>query len=150
MRLIIIGCVKTKRAGSELVPARELYTSPLWCKRRAYAEASGAHWLILSAEHGLILPDRRIATYDTRITAVRALRRGRTWWHSVVRERLWQLARAVPDRALTLEVHAGAPYVERLREAASLIPATIEIQAPLARLQIGEQLRWYATRREGA
>ena len=37
--LILVGCVKLK--GDEPSPARDLYTSPLFAKRRSYAKASG-------------------------------------------------------------------------------------------------------------
>lgn len=94
--LRIIGCVKTKIdiLPGALVPAMDLYDSPLWRKRHAYAEAGAAPWLILSAEYGLIEPGERVATYDTNISSVKPLRHGQTWWHSVTRERLWDLIEA--------------------------------------------------------
>ena len=44
--IILVGCVSQK--GDRPVRARDLYVSSLWGKRRAYAEASGKPWMILS------------------------------------------------------------------------------------------------------
>jgi hypothetical protein len=51
-RVILVGCVKSKLARR--APAKDLYCSTLWQCRRHYAEASGRHWLILSAKHELL------------------------------------------------------------------------------------------------
>ncbi len=60
--LVLIGCVASKLPAS--APAKDLYTSALWMKRRTYAEQSGGPWAILSAEHGLVQPDQVISPYD--------------------------------------------------------------------------------------
>jgi hypothetical protein len=52
--MILLGCVKRKR--DHPATAKDLYSSPLWAGRRAYAESSGVPWLILSAKHGLVDP----------------------------------------------------------------------------------------------
>jgi hypothetical protein len=44
--------------------AKDLYSSPLFGFERAFAERVGVPWFILSAEHGLVLPDERIAPYS--------------------------------------------------------------------------------------
>jgi hypothetical protein len=62
--VIIVGCVKGKRAGDDFVAAKDLYTSDLFKQRRAYAEATGKPWYILSARHGLVHPDQEIPPYD--------------------------------------------------------------------------------------
>src|SRR5690606_29026496 len=49
-RLLLLGCVKGKRSAAS--PAKDLYVSALWEKRRQYAESSGQPWRILSAEPG--------------------------------------------------------------------------------------------------
>lgn len=70
-RVILLGCVASKRelAPDQRVEARDLYDSPLWRARRAYAEASGAKWLILSAHYGIIAPWTKIGTYPLVPTA---------------------------------------------------------------------------------
>jgi hypothetical protein len=52
--ILLIGCVKKKADTAR--PARELYTSPLFTRRRAYAEAAGVPWFILSSQWGLVAP----------------------------------------------------------------------------------------------
>src|SRR5690554_4133484 len=59
MRLILIGCSKTKlpykrdpKRGGRLTPI-ELYSGDLFRKRVAYAEREGCEWAVLSAAFGL-------------------------------------------------------------------------------------------------
>jgi len=80
-RVLLLGCVKLKHERP--LPARDLYRSPLWVRRRAYAEARGYPWLILSAKHGLVDPARRIAPYDLALSDLRAAAR-RRWGERVV------------------------------------------------------------------
>lgn len=157
-RLVLIGCVKTKREpGSwlqmesghlhwmaELTQAQHLYSSPLFNARKAYAEASGHEWAILSAHYGIVEPRELISTYDTRINE-----RPDHWWLGL----RYALRRI---EVKVIEVHAGKPYVDALIE--SLQPRgyekedlTIEIavEHPVAGLQIGEQLAWYKTQNSG-
>ncbi len=60
--IVLISCVETKRA--EATMAKDLYTSDLFRKERAYAERSGVPWYILSAEHGLISPEQWLSPYE--------------------------------------------------------------------------------------
>jgi hypothetical protein len=78
--LFVIACsgAKLDRAA----PARELYTSQLFRKARAYAELHGADWLILSALHGVVEPDRVIEPYDQRMPTTK---KGRAAWRQQVR-----------------------------------------------------------------
>ncbi|HTE66628.1 MAG TPA: hypothetical protein VK736_10280 [Candidatus Binatia bacterium] len=45
--VIIIGCVSSKRSGPAM--AKDLYASPMFVRRRRYAEATGKPWFIYSA-----------------------------------------------------------------------------------------------------
>ncbi len=135
-RLILVGCVAEKRPVPS--PAKDLYVSPLWQKRRAYAESTGMPWAILSAEHGLVLSDQVIEPYD------RSLRD-----ESPAYRRAWseQTARAVVDlcRRLgvtTVEAHAGAAYLEH-GLIGGLNTAGIRVLWPVRGVRIGEQLAWY-------
>lgn len=138
--LVLVGCVKTKRAYPSA--AKDLYKSPLWRCRRAYAESLGSPWFILSAEHGLLHPDKRIDPYDVALTDLRA--RARREWSTRV---LDALERRVPSlQNKVIEIHAGATYVrygleEGLRDAG----ATIRL--PLAGIPgVGRQQAWYHDR----
>jgi hypothetical protein len=156
MKVILAGCVAAKR--SEPAPAKDLYVSPLWRKRRAHAEASGCLWAIVSAQHGFVRPDELLEPYEKRLTPrdVKPLA-------ELMREPLFTwLAAAIdePDELydLRLEVHAGAYYVQAVQAAASWYRSfpqlwpdrsrrlELQVDAPLAGLGIGEQLRWYGER----
>ena len=78
---ILLGCVKTKL--DHRAKARDLYCSPLWRRRRTYAEGSGLPWLILSAKHGLVEPTRVLRPYDMALGDLRAGQR-RAWGGRVV------------------------------------------------------------------
>ena len=139
-KLILVGCVKSKRG--ELSAAKDLYDSPLWRCRRAYAERSGVPWYILSAEHGLLAPETVIAPYDLALTNLRAADR-RVWSRRV----LDGLAAKVPVlQGITIEVHAGKAYADYGLED-GLQGAGAKVQRPLARVAgIGHQCAWYAER----
>jgi hypothetical protein len=63
--LLVVGCGAAKR--DESVPARDLYTSTYFAKKREYAEVVGNDWRVLSAEHGLVDPYEVIEPYETSI-----------------------------------------------------------------------------------
>lgn len=57
--MFLVSCVGDKH--SKPLPARELYRSDWFLKARAYVEAQGEEWFILSAKYGLVSPDQVIA-----------------------------------------------------------------------------------------
>ena len=136
VNLILVGCVKRKR--SQPCPARDLYEeSPLWRRRRAYAERSSAPWYILSAKHGLLAPEVWIRPHDL---ALKDLKRGerRAWSRRVLDE----LRVRFPDLAgKTVECHAGKDYLDNGLED-GLRQAGAAVRRPLAGMRIGAQLRW--------
>jgi hypothetical protein len=134
-RVILVGCVKLKL--DRAAPARELYVSPLWRRRREYAERRGGEWLILSAKHGLVDPERRIAPYDLALSDLSADER-RKWGGRVIgqlEDRLGSLT------GTTFDIHAGSAYRRAIE------PGILErggtVTAPLEGLGMGEQLAWY-------
>lgn len=134
-RVLLLGCVKGK--GPRPAPARDLYTSDLFRKRRTYAETSGHPWFILSALHGLVHPDDVLEPYDLALAKQSAAFRDR-WGRQVVdalRDRLGSLA------GTSFEVHAGAPYADAVR--GLLEAAGAEVVLPLRGLTQGQQLAWY-------
>ena len=135
-RVGLIGCVKSKKATP--APARELYTSALFKGRLSYVEASCDRWFILSAEHGLVAPDRILAPYDVTLKGASAVRR-REWTVQVLAQLTTELG-DLGGRAF--EVHAGADYLAgglltelRLRGAA--------VELPTQGLGMGRQLAFY-------
>jgi hypothetical protein len=138
---VLVGCVATKLERP--APARDLYSSPLFRFRRAHAERSGLPWLILSAEHGLVEPDRVIEPYDTALASLPAARRA-GWGEGIAAG----LERRFGDLGgLTFEVHAGSDYVEAIR--GPLRRRGAELSVPLRGMAIGEQLQWYSTAESG-
>ena len=59
---LILGCVSKKRSTPSA--ARDLYMSPLFERRRRYADRSGRPWVIFSALHGIVDPETVLAPYD--------------------------------------------------------------------------------------
>jgi hypothetical protein len=134
---LLVGCVKTKRPTA--APAGELYTSPLFRKRRLYAEASGRPWFILSALHGLVHPDRVLEPYDMYLAGQTVTYR-RQWALRVVSD---LVAAVGPLAGTSIEIHAGASYVEPL--APVLSAAGVDVRVPLRGLNQGQHLAWYSS-----
>lgn len=65
-KFVLVGCGASKRDSGRW-PAKDLYTSTYFEKKREYAETVGEQWAILSAEHGLVAPDEKIRPYETSI-----------------------------------------------------------------------------------
>lgn len=154
LRFIIIGCTKGKL--DHAAPARDLYTSALFKGRRSYAErevAEGraAAWFIMSAQHGLIDPDRVTKPYDMTIATqskngnLHSLRSSCYSFLSRLVD-VYDPAQPVGQKCvrpcdIVLEVHAGAPYVNALR---GFSPRDrTEIVHATASLPIGKQLALY-------
>ena len=129
-------------------PARDLYTGSLFRAARAYAEASGIPWAILSARHGLVMPSTVIEPYDCRLSQ----RGGAPSSAYISRSHLAaQLQRWMGGggRELVVEIHAGEFYGWWVRAAlgeAYLRP--VQTLEPLAGLQVGQRLGWYRAERE--
>lgn len=138
--LVLVGCVKTKNTARSA--AKDLYSSPLWRYRRAYAECLGVPWYILSALYGLLDPDQRVDTYDRALSDLRV--EDRRAWSTLV---LDELKLRVPlMRNKLIEIHAGGTYVNHGLKA-GLRDARAVVHRPLARIAgVGRQLAWYRER----
>jgi len=128
----LVSCVSQKRERE--CAARDLYVSDWFCKARQYAEASRCSWFILSAEYGLVPPNRVIVPYELTLNTMRVADR-RAWAEWVAR----QLAEAAPDLSHVVFL-AGERYREFL--ARHLADRGIAISVPMEGLRIGEQLSW--------
>jgi hypothetical protein len=136
--IVLVGCVKQKL--DRPAEARDLYTSSLFRKERAYAEAAGCLWFILSAEHGLVSPTTVLDPYDLRLSKTSSDYRQR-WGKQV----LGQLHAAVgPLTDKIIEVHAGSSYANALRQGLSASGAVLI--EPLNGLTLGQRLAWYPQR----
>ncbi len=133
--IVLVTCVKSK--GTRPSAAKDLYTSTLFKKQRAYAERSGVPWFILSAEHGLVGPDEWLAPYERFLADTTASYRAA--WGTWVAARLELLAGPLWDK--TVEVHAGSTYLAAVRPQLEKLGA--RVVDSLQGLQMGERLAWY-------
>jgi hypothetical protein len=128
--------VKSKK--DRPAPAKDLYTSALFRRQRAYAEAAGVPWFILSAEHGLVQPDEWLAPYERYLPDTTPAYQQA--WGRFVAERLELLLGSLDGRRV--EVHASGDYVRAIR--GPLEAKRAELLTPLEGLAQGERLRWYS------
>jgi hypothetical protein len=133
--IILVTCVKSK--ASRPSAAKDLYTSTLFKKQRAYAEKVNVPWFILSAEHGLVAPDEWLAPYERYLPETPASYRAA--WGPWVAERLELLAGSLADK--TIEIHAGSTYLDTIRP--ELEKRGARVLDPLQGLQMGSRLAWY-------
>jgi uncharacterized HhH-GPD family protein len=136
--IVLVGCVKTK--ADEPRPARLLYQSALFRKRRRYAETRGHRWYVISAEHGLVYPDALLEPYD--VALAEQPDDYRQAWAGWVAARLRRVEGHLRGRRI--EIHAGQAY------AAPLLPLLraegAHVTQPLAGLTQGQHLAWYDQR----
>lgn len=135
----LVSCGKSKLTHA--TPARDLYTGQLFQAARAYVEAQGCPWWILSAKHGLLHPETVIAPYDVTLTAMKHEQR-RAWAERV----LGQIAQEVPSDS-TVEILAGIAYHEFLLHS---LQRTHTVELPLRGMGIGKQIAWLKSRMGGA
>jgi hypothetical protein len=145
--VVLIGCCGSKL--DHAAPARELYTSALFKKARAYAEARGGEWAILSALHGLVMPEQVLEPYDFTFKDVRSESSSPSgsvedWGRktqAALRAR-WPEARFVflggKDYAACLRGFGSAVVSGRTIDRLNPLDAV----EPLAGLGIGERLAW--------
>ena len=133
----LVGCVKKK--VDRISPARDLYVSALFLGRRAAVEGRADRWFILSAKHGLLEPDQRIAPYKRSLAAVSVEQRRK--WASEI---LASLRAKLGDFGdYTFEIHAGRNYFDYgLRD--GLRDAGAHVVVPTEGLAQGQQLQYYA------
>lgn len=133
--VVLVGCVKSKLDHG--APARDLYISDYFAKMRAYAEASRRPWFILSAEHGLVAPDQWLEPYEKYLPKTSSEYQ-RSWGRRVV-DQLEDALGSLDGR--TIEVHAGAAYVDAID--ARLRARGAKVSDPLHGLKMGPRLSWY-------
>lgn len=129
-----------KRKVDEAAPAQDLYIGSLFRLRRAYAERAGLPWFVLSPKYGLVAPDDLLEPYD--LAMIRQPIAYRREWSAAVAARLDDLLGPAAGR--TLEVQAGAAYVEPLEPL--LAADGWSVLAPLRGLNQGQQAAWYRAR----
>lgn len=132
--ITLVSCVAAKAA--QATPAKDLYLSPLFKMARAYAEAQGGRWFILSAWWGLLHPDTVVAPYEMTLNTMGVA--DRRLWAGYVLGQLAQVPGAADARVVFL---AGSRYREGL-----MAWAGPRAEVPMEGLRIGEQLSWLKAR----
>jgi hypothetical protein len=128
----LVSCVGKKQAHA--CKAGELYTSQWFLKARAYVETTHCPWFILSAEYGLLAPDRVVAPYNKTLNRMELSER-REWARRVVAQMDAHLPPA--DRIVIL---AGNRYREFLTDYLRRRAGRVEV--PMEGLAIGKQLQF--------
>jgi hypothetical protein len=129
----LISCVSKKRCTA--AQARDFYISDWFLKARACVEGIGSPWFILSAEHGLVPPDRILCPYERTLNAMSKPER-REWAARVTTQMDSSLPAA--DRIVVL---AGLRYREFLMD---YLRQRAAVEVPMEGLSIGRQLRYLA------
>jgi hypothetical protein len=122
-RLLVISCSQKKLSHPRLLPAIERYDGPAFRVLRKYLRESSDPFLtvlILSAKHGLIESDRKISSYDCRLSKTTATK---LQPQVVERARL-----ALQSSNLeAVGVCAGKDYTIALAGLSSLIPKGVRL-----------------------
>ncbi len=134
--IYLVSCVSQKL--DHPAEARDLYTSALFLKAKAYVTATGCDWFVFSAKYGLVLPTQVIEPYEQTLNIMAGA--DRRQWAALV---LTQLAEAAPH-AKRIVFLAGNRYRENLIP--TLERQGVAIECPMANLRIGEQLQWLGSR----
>jgi hypothetical protein len=132
-RVVLVSCVSRKLTHP--APAADLYQSAWFKKARRYAELHAERWYILSAKHGLLIPDQVIEPYDLSLYPLDGRQRQR--W---AREVLALLLQVTDKRQDKITVLAGSLYRAPLVRWLKNIGYTVHV--PMEGLGIGQQLRW--------
>ncbi len=137
LTVYLVGCSSGKLAFAATepheAPARDLYTGLVFSASRDYVEALGAEWAILSAKHGLVLPDQVLAPYDFTFRGAGYRKVDRDRWASGVRRDLdarWPCG-------TKFVLLAGKDYRPWTGGSPSL-----RLEEPLEGLGIGQRVAW--------
>lgn len=133
--ICLVECVKTKR--KERSKAEDLYASSLFHGYRQFAREYCRKWYILSAEYGLLEPDRMIDPYNKTLNTMPSAER-KQWALSVFRD--------LTDRSRkndSIAIFAGKSYRQYL--VPLLSQEGYKTLVPMEGKSIGVQLRWLNT-----
>lgn len=130
-RIALVSCSSKKLKYTTM--AKNLYVSPLFKCAKQYAEKNFDEWFILSAKHGLLLPNSIIDPYDFSLNDANAEKR-KSWSKSVADDIILN----APYQS-TISIFAGSKYRQYL------VPRLngFSVVVPLAGLGIGQQLKWF-------
>jgi hypothetical protein len=138
--VVVVACVKGKL--DRPAKAKDLYQSDWFYKARKFAELEGDRWSVLSALHCLVDSETVVAPYDVSVSApvskggLNASER-REW----VSRCAAQLEAETP-RVVVTAVRVRFVVLAGRRYRKAFEASSVEWEAPLAGLGIGDQKRW--------
>jgi hypothetical protein len=137
LHVVLIGCGKSKVAGTMPVPARELYTSSFFKLKLRWADAAGTGRIfVLSAKHHLVPIDKPLRPYDQTLESMSTGER--EGWSALVVHALVKELHDVPSVRITLL--ASRLYADPIVAIAR--PRGWPIETPLSGLSILRSMRW--------
>lgn len=131
-RIALVSCVKTK--DNSAMAAKDMYISQLFMGMRQYAEQNADAWFILSAEHGVLLPDQIIVPYERTLRTMPKL--DRMVWAERVNNQLQELLPSTAEVVFLAGVRYREGVVPFLRSHG------FNIEIPMEGKKFGLQLRW--------
>ena len=135
--VVLVGSVDSKLPRA--APAKDLYRSDLFARRRRYAETTGLPWFVVTSRWGLAAPQEIIAPHDVDLGEMPSAYR-RAWAGFVTA----QLSAQVPLPGAVVEIHAGVDCVEVLRP--ELERAGAVVVDPVETGTVDQTLAWYDKR----
>lgn len=135
--VVFVGCGKAKLGRK--APAKDLYTSTLFKKCRAYAERYGDEWAILSAKHWVVLPDTVTQPYDVCLEDY-SREQLQGWIYGTQSD----IVNRWPPETTRYVCLGGALY----SLAFTGYPRHLQVELPMHRLGIGERLKFLTSRLE--
>lgn len=132
--LVLVSCSSKKATCT--MPARGVYTSPLFQKSARWAEQQGLPWFVLSAKHGLLHPNGTVAPYDQ--TLLHMSPSERQQWARGVEQQLLAVAQGWGVERLRILLLAGAAYGGWI----PLVQTWCTVTEPMKGMQIGRRLQW--------
>jgi hypothetical protein len=140
--LILVSCGSKKAAST--MPARALYTSPLFQKSARWAEKQGQPWFVLSARHGPLHPNGDVAPYDQTLHHMSPAERRQ--WARGVEHQLLAVAQGWGVERLKIVLLAGAAYGGWI----PLVQTWCTVTEPMKGMQIGRRLQWLTKQLDSA
>lgn len=131
MRLYLIGCGKEKKDG--IHKAKDLYDSGYFKLKKEYVERHGFQYYILSAEHGLLNPEKEIEKYNKQMKDL-SKEDLKTWVANVVSD----LSKIADNNGVKYIFLAGRDYWNPLIDKLG----KEQCELPLAHLRIGKQMEY--------
>lgn len=142
--VFLVACSKLKRDVP--VEAKDLYLGDLFAKSRAWAEANGGEWRILSALWGVLHPTQVVGPYDTSMANHDG--RAKAAWGNRCKRFLASILCWHTGPVIVLagkdyrDVLVGNDHQRSYGWEFNVYPWLARVEVPMAGLGIGQQKAW--------